>query len=260
MSTPPKPDPRDGGHVTVEIADGVGTVSFFHPKSNSLPGVILRRLAADIETLGANPAVTVIVLRSDGTGPFCAGASFDKLTAVKDMEGGREFFSGFAKVILATMRAPKFVLTRVHGKTAGGGIGIVAASDYSFAVKTASAKLSELALGIGPFVVGPVIEKKIGLAAFTAMSVDADWRTAEWCERHGLYSQLYDTVAEMDTAIAKLAKTLAASNPAAMAKIKQVVWAGTEHWDALLATRAGISGDLVLSDFTRRAIERIKAK
>lgn len=260
MTIPLATDPRDGGHVTVEIADRIGTVAFFHPKSNSLPGVILRRLAAEIETLGANPAVAVIVLRSDGKGPFCAGASFDELTAVKDMEGGREFFSGFAKVILAMLRAPKFVLARVHGKTAGGGVGIVAASDYSFAVKTASAKLSELALGIGPFVVGPVIEKKIGLAAFTAMSVDADWRTAEWCERHGLYSQLYESEVAMDEAIAGLARTLAGSNPDAMAKIKQVVWAGTEEWSTLLGTRAGISGQLVLSPFTRAAIDRLRKK
>jgi len=202
----------------------------------------------------------VIVLRSEGSGPFCAGASFHELTSVADAAAGRKFFSGFARVILAMIRAPKFVLARVHGKVAGGGVGLVAASDYTIAVQSASAKLSELALGIGPFVVGPCIERKIGLAAFSAMTVDADWRDADWCERHGLYSRVYLDAAEMDAALDTLAATLALSNPEAMAKLKQIFWTGTERWDDLLASRAMLSGAMVLSDYTRNAIERFRAR
>lgn len=249
-SRPSSPD----GYVQTEITDGIGRIEFFHPKSNALPGAILRDLAAAVTALGADPAVRVIVLRSGGSGPFCAGASFDELTTIASPEQGLEFFSGFARVILAMIRAPKFVISRVHGKAAGGAVGLIAASDFSMAVTTASAKLSELAVGIGPFVVGPVIEKKIGLAAFGAMSVDADWRDAAWGERHGLYAKLFDGVTAMDAAVDTLATTLAASNPEAMAQLKRVFWAGTEQWDALLAERAAMSGSLVLSDFTRRAI------
>jgi methylglutaconyl-CoA hydratase len=198
----------------------------------------------------------VIVLRSGGSGPFCAGASFDELVAVDTAERGAEFFSGFARVILAMIRAPKFVVTRVHGKAAGGAVGLIAASDYAIAVAGASAKLSELAIGIGPFVVGPVIERKIGPAPFQAMAVDADWRTAEWCERHGLYAAVSPDEAALDARVAALAGTLATSNPEAMQKMKQVFWAGTEPWDALLAERARMSGTLVLSAFTRAAIAR----
>jgi methylglutaconyl-CoA hydratase len=247
------------GTVSVSVADGIGTVTFAHPKGNSLPGALLGQLAREVTALGANPDARVIVLRSGGIGPFCAGASFDELTAIDDSVEGQEFFSGFSRVILAMIRAPKFVLVRVQGKAAGGAVGLIAASDFSFAVQKASAKLSELAIGIGPFVVGPVIEKKIGLAAFSAMTVDADWRDAAWCERHGLYAKLFDDVAPMDAAVDTLAATLAASNPEAMAALKKVFWAGTEQWDKLLAERANMSGTMVLSDFTREAISKFRA-
>jgi methylglutaconyl-CoA hydratase len=256
----PLPANSPDGYVRTDIADGIGRIEFFHPKSNALPSAILRDLAAAVTALGADPSARVIVLQSGGTGPFCAGASFDELTAIASPEQGQEFFSGFARVILAMIRAPKFVISRVHGKAAGGAVGLIAASDFSMAVSKASAKLSELAVGIGPFVVGPVIEKKIGLAAFGAMSVDADWRDAAWGERHGLYAKLFDEVAAMDDAVTALATTLAASNPEAMAMLKRVFWTGTEQWDTLLAERAAMSGTLVLSAFTRNAIGAFKTR
>jgi methylglutaconyl-CoA hydratase len=245
----------DNGQVTVQIADGIATVSFCHPKSNSLPGAILARLAEAITGLGTDPDAVVIVLRSEGDGPFCAGASFQELQAVRTPEEGTRFFLGFARLILAMTRCPKFILARVHGKVVGGGVGVCAAADYVMAVPGASVKLSELAVGIGPFVVGPVIEKKVGLAAFSSLAVDAqEWRVAEWAREHGLFAEVRDTVEEMDQAIAELASRLAGSNPDAMAKMKQVFWQGTEHWEALLAERAAMSGALVMSDFARKAI------
>ncbi len=249
-----------GGDVSVALGDGIGTITFSHPKSNSLPAALLRRLAEAITWVGKDPAARVIVLRSGGTGPFCAGASFDELVDIASVEQGEEFFSGFARVILAMIRAPKLVLVRVHGRTAGGGVGIAAAGDYTFAVKSASAKLSELAVGIGPFVVGPVIRRRIGDGPFAAMAVDADWRDAAWGERHALYAQVFDDVATMDAAINALAGTLAASNPDAMRAMKTIFWQGTESWDALLAERARMSGTLVLSDFTRAAIAKFRSR
>ena len=249
-----------GGDVSVTISDGIGTITFSHYKSNSLPAALLERLADAVDWLGKDSAARVIVLRSDGNGPFCAGASFDKLIGIADADAGEEFFSGFARVILAMIRAPKFVLVRVHGRTAGGGVGICAAGDYTFAVRTASAKLSELAVGIGPFVVGPVIERRIGQGAYSGMAVDADWRDAEWGERHGLYARIFTDVASMDAAINALAGTLAASNPDAMSAMKRVFWAGTEQWEALLLERARMSGTLVLSEFTRAAIAKFKSR
>lgn len=256
----PRPANSPDGYVRTDIENGIGRIEFFHPKSNALPSAILRDLAAAVTAVGADPSARVIVLQSGGTGPFCAGASFDELTTIASPEQGQEFFSGFARVILAMIRAPKFVISRVHGKAAGGAVGLIAASDFSMAVTKASAKLSELAVGIGPFVVGPVIEKKIGLAAFGAMSVDADWRDAAWGERHGLYAKLFDDVSAMDDAVSALATTLAASNPEAMAMLKRVFWAGTEQWETLLAERAAMSGTLVLSEFTRNAIGAFKTR
>ncbi len=254
------PESGPDGYVRTHVADGIGRIEFHHPKSNSLPGHLLRELAATVTAVSETPGVRVLVLQSGGTGPFCAGASFDELTAISDTAQGQQFFSGFAGVILAMIRAPQFVISRVHGKAAGGAVGLIAASDFSMAVDKASAKLSELAVGIGPFVVGPVIEKKIGLAGFSQMAVDADWRDAAWCERHGLYARLYPDVPALDAGIDALARTLAASNPEAMAQLKRVFWAGTEQWDTLLAERAAMSGTLVLSDFTRQAIGAFKSR
>src|SRR4051812_12170065 len=196
-------DPRADGHVTVTEQDAVATVTFGHPKSNSLPSALLRKLAAEIGKAAKNSGNKVIVLRSDGTGAFCAGASFDEMKAVSDAASGREFFSGFARIILAMIRAPQFVVTRVHGKVTGGGVGLVAASDYSLAVRGASLKLSELAVGLGPFVIGPVVERKVGRGPFEALAIDADWRDAEWGERHGLYSRVAADVGELDGMLEK---------------------------------------------------------
>jgi methylglutaconyl-CoA hydratase len=262
LAAPDTALPPDG-HVTTLVTDGVATVRFGHPKGNSMPGALLRALAEHIRRAGDDPTVRVVVLRSDGSGPWCAGASFDELVAISeagDREAGRAFFSGFAHVIRAMQQCPKLVVARVHGRVAGGGVGLVAASDYAIAVEGASCKLSELAVGIGPFVVGPVIERKIGLAAFSAMAVDADWRDAAWAHQHGLYARVVPGVAELDVAVHALAARLAASNPEAMAEIKRVVWEGTETWDTLLADRADVSGRLVLSEFTRRSIAAFKAR
>lgn len=261
-ATPPAAALPPDGHVTTHVAAGVATVRFGHPKGNSMPGALLHALAEHVRQAGEDPAARVVVLASEGRGPWCAGASFDELVAISeagDRAAGREFFSGFARVIRAMQRCPKFVVARIHGRVAGGGVGLAAAADYAVAVEAASCKLSELAVGIGPFVVGPVIERKIGLAAFTAMAVDADWRTAAWAHQHGLYARVVPDAPALDAAVDALATRLAASNPEAMGEIKRVVWAGTEGWDALLAERADVSGRLVLSPFTRQAIAAFKA-
>jgi methylglutaconyl-CoA hydratase len=247
--------------VKSEIKNGIGTITFFHPQSNSMPGQQLRNLAAEIEKLGKDDSAKVIVLKSEGDKAFCAGASFDELIAIKDLETGLTFFSGFAAVINAMRKAPKFIIARVQGKAVGGGVGIASSADYTFAVDSASAKLSELAVGIGPFVVGPAVERKVGTSAFCQMTINAtEWQSAQWAKEKGLYQELFSTIEEMEKAIESLATKLASSNPEAMHLLKKVMWQGTENWDTLLIERAGMSGKLVLSDFTINAINKFKAK
>lgn len=252
----------DQGHVKYTIAEsGIATIEFGHPLSNSLPGKILQKLADTITELGQNKEVIVIVLRSSGEKAFCAGASFDELISIKDLETGKQFFSGFAKVINACRKAPKFIIGRVHGKAVGGGVGIASAVDYCLATKYAEVKLSELAVGIGPFVVGPAVERKVGLSAMSELAINAtEWRSAEWAQKKGLYTDVFESAEEMDAEIDALANRLAKSNPEAMAMLKQIFWQGTENWDQLLAERAGMSGHLVLSDFTVNAINQFKKK
>jgi len=249
------------GDVVVTKENGISTIEFSHPLSNSLPGKILAKLAATITELGSDDATTVIILKSAGERAFCAGASFDELISINDEATGKVFFSGFANVINAARKCPKFIIGRVQGKAVGGGVGLASAVDYCFATKFASVKLSELAIGIGPFVVGPAVARKVGTSAMSAMAINAtEWFSAGWAKDKGLYTDVFDTVEEMDAAIQKLAETLNTSNPEAMRLLKQVFWEGTEHWDALLTERAAMSGDLVLSDFTKNAINSFKKK
>lgn len=247
--------------VRSEIKNGIGYITFFHPQSNSMPGTQLRNLAAEVEKLGKDDSAKVIVLKSEGEKAFCAGASFDELISIKDLDTGIKFFSGFAAVINAMRKAPKFVIARVQGKAVGGGVGIASAADYTFAVKEASIKLSELAVGIGPFVVGPAVERKVGTSSFSQLTINAtEWQTASWAREKGLYAEVFESVVDMDKSIEALAAKLASSNPEAMSMLKKVMWEGTENWDNLLIERAGMSGKLVLSEFTINAINKFKAK
>jgi methylglutaconyl-CoA hydratase len=249
------------GYVKRDHDHGIGTITFFHPQSNSLPATILQEIADAINDYGQDNSIKVIVLQSEGTGAFCAGASFDELVAIKNEAEGKFFFSGFANVINAIRKAHKFVIGRIHGKAVGGGVGIACACDYAIASEGASVKLSELAVGIGPFVIGPAVERKAGKTTYTTLAIDAtEWRTAEWAKRHGIYSEMYKTKEEVDDAVQQLADKLAHSNPEAMAALKNVFWEGTSNWDTLLADRAAMSGKLVLSSFTKNAIEKFKAK
>lgn len=246
-------------HVKEHIENGISTIEFFHPAHNSLPGDILAKLALTIKEAGENDAVKVIVLKSGGDRTFCAGASFKELISINDKETGRVFFSGFANVINAMRKCPKFIIGRVQGKTVGGGVGVASATDYCMASKFASIKLSELNIGIGPFVVGPAVERKLGLTGMSQIAIDANtFYDAEWARQKGLYAHVYDSTEELDAAVQDTAENLCKYNPEAMREMKKMMWAGTEHWDELLAERAAISGKLVLSDFTKETLKRFK--
>ncbi len=257
-----QPNVIDQGNVTINRdKNGISTITFFHPLSNSLPGKILNKLANTISNEGQNPDTKILILKSEGDRAFCAGASFDELISINDIETGKKFFSGFANVINAARKCPKFIIGRVQGKAVGGGVGMASAVDYCFATKHAAVKLSELSVGIGPFVVGPAVERKIGTSAMSQLAINATkWYSAEWAREKGLYADVYDTVEEMDSAIQELALKLSSSNPEAMLLLKKIFWEGTENWDTLLAERAEMSGKLVLSDFSKNAINAFKKK
>lgn len=247
------------GYVKVEREHGIATIEFFHPQSNSLPGKLLDTLAKDIHSEGLNPDTRVIILRSGGERVFCAGASFDELASIKNEEEGFHFFSGFAQVINAMRKAPQFIIARIHGKCIGGGVGLAAAADYAIAVEGSDIKLSELAVGIGPFVVGPAVERKMGLSAFSQLTIDATmWRSADWARRKGLFAELHTDIAGMDDSVGRLSSTLSHSSSAAMHEIKKMLWKDAEHWDQLLSERAAISGRLILSEHSRQFIEKFK--
>ena len=246
-------------YVNYQVDESIATIEFFHPDQNSLPGSILAKLADTITQVGNLNEVKVIILKSGGDRTFCAGASFKELININDAETGRVFFSGFANVINAMRKCPKFIIGRIQGKTVGGGVGLAASTDYSMATKFAAIKLSELNVGIGPFVVSPAIERKMGVSAMSQIAIDANtFYDAQWAMQKGLYAQVFESIEAMDEAVLNFAKHLCTYNPEAMLEMKKVFWRGTDDWDQLLADRAAISGRLVLSDFTKETLKKFK--
>tara|TARA_R110002124_G_scaffold287364_1_gene473970 strand:- start:78 stop:830 length:753 start_codon:yes stop_codon:yes gene_type:complete len=246
-------------YVKQNIENGISTIEFFHPAHNSLPGDLLAKLVDEINSAANNSDVKVIILKSGGDRTFCAGASFSELININDPESGRVFFSGFANVINAMRKCPKFIIGRIQGKAVGGGVGVASATDYCMATKFAAIKLSELNVGIGPFVVGPAVERKLGLSGMSQIAIDANsFYDAEWAKNKGLYAQVFDSTEELDKTVQAFAENLCKYNPEAMKEMKKVMWQGTEDWDNLLAERAVISGRLVLSEFTKETLKRFK--
>jgi methylglutaconyl-CoA hydratase len=245
----------NNGSVILNTSDGVATIGFYHPAQNSLPAHLLQALTDKINEAGNKPETKVIVLQSAGERTFCAGASFEELLQIKDKEAGAVFFSGFANVINACRKSSKIIIARIQGKAVGGGVGIAAAADYVLATEAAAIKLSELAIGIGPFVISPAVIRKIGLPAFSQLTIRAvDFQSAAWAKEKGLYNEVYADVSSLDEGLNTLTQKLAYYHPDALAGLKQILWEGTENWDQLLTERAAISGELVLSDFTQAAL------
>lgn len=247
------------GSLTTTIQDKIATVQFSHPASNSFPRQLLDAVTNALNELSKNDAVSVIILRSEGQGAFCAGASFDELLAVSNLAEGTTFFYGFANLINAMRKCSKIIVGRIHGKAVGGGVGIAAACDYAFATTNAAVKLSELAIGIGPFVIEPAVSRKIGKTAMTQLTLAAhEWKTAEWALDKGLYAKVLLDQTELDNDLANFTTKLASYNPEALQQMKKIIWEGTSDWDALLLERAAISGELVLSEFTKNALNQFK--
>jgi len=246
-------------YVKQDIHNGIATIEFFHPEQNSLPAHLLSKLTETITDAGNDKAVKVIVLKSGGDRTFCAGASFKELVQINDVETGKAFFSGFANLINAMRKCPKFIIGRIQGKAVGGGVGIAAATDYCLATQFASIKLSEFTIGIGPFVVSPAIERKIGISALTQVTLDANnFYNASWAREKGLYVNVYENAKDLDEAVLALAESVCRYNPEAMLEAKKMFWSGTDDWDSLLAELAAISGRLVLSEFTKETLKRFE--
>ena len=247
------------GTIHTHIDHYIATITFSHPQSNSFPSELLQKLVDTFNRLSTDDSVKVIILQSEGEKAFCAGASFDELLAVNDAASGKIFFSGFANLINAMRKCSKLIIGRIHGKSVGGGVGIAAACDYCFATEASDIKLSELSIGIGPFVIAPALQRKMGVSALSELSLEAkSWKTAYWAEKKGLFNTVFENTRDLDNGIDILTQQLSQYNPEALLEMKQMFWEGTEHWDDLLIQRAEISGKLALSDFTKEALSKLR--
>jgi methylglutaconyl-CoA hydratase len=252
---------RQNGSLYTSFQNNIATIEFGHPASNSFPSELLERLTKELNSIAKNDIISVIILKSEGEKAFCAGASFDELVAISNLEEGKRFFAGFANVINAMRTCGKLIIGRVQGKTVGGGVGLAAACDYVLATENAAIKLSEFTIGIGPFVIEPAVKRKMGVAALSELTLDAtDWKNAYWAKEKGLYAKVFETIKELDEEVEIFASKLAAYNPSALAEMKKVLWENTQNWDDLLAERAAISGEFVLSEFTKNALAKFSKK
>ncbi|WP_405200042.1 enoyl-CoA hydratase/isomerase family protein [Christiangramia sp. LLG6405-1] len=250
---------RENGSLFTNIDQKIATLEFGHPASNSFPSVLLKRLEDEIHSLSESKDVAVIILKSEGEKAFCAGASFDELINIDNLDDGKKFFSGFAGLINAMRVCKKLIVGRIHGKTVGGGVGLAAACDYAFATEAASIKLSELSIGIGPFVIAPAVERKMGTAALAELTLAAhEWKNSYWAKEKGLFARVFESVKDMDKEISLFTEKLASYNPQALTEMKQILWKDTDHWPQLLEVRAAVSGELVLSDFTKNALSKFR--
>ena len=251
--------PKPTGSLFTTIKNNIATITFGHPASNSFPSELLERLTNELISVGKNSSVAIIILKSQGEKAFCAGASFDELMAISNLKEGTQFFLGFANVINAMRTCEKLIIGCIQGKTVGGGVGLAAACDYVLATKQAAIKLSEFTIGIGPFVIEPAVKRKIGVSGVAELTLDAtSWKTAYWAKEKGLYAKVFETMNELDAALETLSLQLASYNPDALLKMKKTLWQGTENWNTLLAERAAVSGELVVSEFTKKALQQFK--
>lgn len=251
--------PKPTGSLFTTIRNNIATITFGHPASNSFPSELLERLTNELISVGKNSSVAIIILKSQGEKAFCAGASFDELMAISNLKEGTQFFLGFANVINAMRTCEKLIIGCLQGKTVGGGVGLAAACDYVLATNQAAIKLSEFTIGIGPFVIEPAVKRKIGVSGVAELTLDAtSWKTAYWAKDKGLYAKVFETMNELDAALETLSLQLASYNPEALLKMKKTLWQGTENWNTLLAERAAVSGELVVSEFTKKALQKFK--
>lgn len=252
---------RQNGSLYTNVQNNIATIEFGHSASNSFPSELLERLTKELNSIAKNDSVSVIILKSEGEKAFCAGASFDELVAISSLKEGKQFFAGFANVINAMRTCGKLIIGRVQGKTVGGGVGLAAACDFVLATENASIKLSEFTIGIGPFVIAPAVKRKVGVAGLSELTLDAtNWKNAYWAKDKGLYAKVFETIKELDEEVEILASKLASYNPEALSEMKKVLWENTQNWDELLAERAAISGELVLSEITKKALAKFSKK
>ena len=250
---------RESGSLYTKIDGKVAIVEFGHPASNSFVAELLDRLTSELNKLSENDAITVIMLKSEGDRAFCAGASFDELMAVSNLEEGKIFFSGFANVINAMRTCKKVIVGRAQGKAVGGGVGLLSACDYVYASVEAAVRLSELTIGIAPLVIEPAVERKIGLAGLSELSLaPLEWKNAYWAKEKGLFAEVFDDIATLDKELYFFVQKLSKYNPEALQEWKKVLWKDTDHWNSLLTDRAAITGKLVLSEFTKNALSKFK--
>ena len=241
--------------------NGIATITFYHPSHNSFPSAQLEELASLLLETGEDKQVKVIVLKSEGERTFCSGASFDELLSITTRGAGKKFFSGFAHVINAIRLNRKIVISQVQGKAIGGGMGLAAACDYCFATEFASVRLSELGVNMGPIVIAPAVQRKIGLAAFTELTFNPDqYRDAQWAKTTGLFQEVYSDLPAMELAVKTFTERLITYNIEALSALKLILWEGTDHWGDLLYERADLSGKLVLSEETKAGLQAFKNK
>lgn len=250
---------NQNGSLHSRISKGIATIEFGHPKANSLTSALLEGLMQEFNSLSENDKVSLILLKSKGEGAFCAGASFDELLQIDNLTDATHFFNGFANVFLAMRNCKKPIVGQIQGKATGGGVGLIAACDYTLATENAWIRLPELAIGIAPFVIAPVLIRKIGTTALNEMYMTPNlWKESHWAQRYNLYTQVLKNIKELNEQTAHFTENLAKINSNVLAEMKQITWKNTENWSEELHKNATLSAKFLLSEETKSILMNFK--
>jgi len=235
------------GNITYTVDNHVAIVFFETESHNSLTLENLKTLADYFNKASEDKNVKIVLLKSGGK-TFCAGANFNQLLSIENFEDGKAFFMGFGNLILAIKKCDKIVVGRIHGKAIGGGVGLTAACDFTIASEFATIRLSELNIGLGPLVIGPMVERKLGLSGLSALSLNPkEWKTAYWAQQKGLFNEVFQTQIQADAYLATYIESMTNTSLQAMTIVKKMLWENTENWDELLESRAEQSAKLLLT-------------
>jgi methylglutaconyl-CoA hydratase len=251
-------NPQNTGFINYNIKDSVLHLEFGHPLGNSLPSNLLSGLKNSITTASTDDSIKVILLKSSGNS-FCGGASFNELVKIDNLEDATEFFMGFANLMLAIKECPKPVVAKVHGKSVGGGLGIIAASDWAIGTEKSSIRLSEISIGIGPFTIGPVLVRKIGVGNFQRLSLSADWIDSNWGLNSGLFQEICNSDA-LETVTESRIEHFKKLDPISFAENKKLMWSFSDITEDSLRVKASNVSKLLLNQNTQSILKSLTSK
>ena len=216
------------GSVLFQIsASGVSTILLNRPeKRNAFNAEMIKKLSIIFDLLSARHDIRLIFLRGKGK-VFCAGADTEwmKNQGEKSPEENEKDALLLGKMLEKLRNLPQMTIALAQGAVFGGGLGLLAASDLSFAVSETKMAFSEVRLGLIPAMITPYILEAIGAHRARSLFLSADIFTAEQIKYTGLVYQTVRTEEDLETIAEKYAQKILNNAPKAITASKKLIHA-----------------------------------